>query len=81
MDGMDTISIKKNALSQGGLTRVNMSTDADIPNILNVLLHFSISFRYYGLTLKVKTTYHPCKRGLKEALKQLFKRQNQGGRS
>ena len=44
VDCMNPVSIKENALSQGGLPGVNMGADTYVSNILQVGLHCHVSF-------------------------------------
>jgi hypothetical protein len=39
MNGMYLIAVEQDPLRQGGLSRVNMSADADVPHLGNVDTH------------------------------------------
>ena len=43
VDRVDTLGIKQDPFGKCGFAGINMGTDADIPDLLNVLLHFLTS--------------------------------------
>jgi hypothetical protein len=42
MDGMNALGVEQNAFCQCGFTGINMGTDTDVSNLLNIRFHGAI---------------------------------------